>query len=243
MGATSNVYSIADDLYRSVNNQYRYFTIGPTSSATIGAAIAAVSAGWDWTIWGLMVALFWIGDSGINSLDLSAEDINLQVNARVQRVASYAMVAVAVALGVALAWMTTWLFLVLVALMAFLGVAYARELFDGLLHDRDYPTGVANLSVTLGLLPMVSGYLLMAGTVSLGVVLVGIGRSLHNGALHVLEDDTRTLKYERLGIEHDRDPDESFERLQRRVLLEHRLHLYAYGFTAAGLLVEFVLLA
>jgi len=233
--------SLLGDVYRSVNNQYWYFTLAPISTSTFGAAVASASGGWDWQIWGLMVLFWYVIHSGMNALDLSAEDVNLDVDATVQRTVGVGLVGLGGAIGVGLSLLTTRLFLVLLVVMVFLGFSYTREWFDGRLHHREYATGVATLATTMGLIPVATGSLLMAQRLTPGVVVAGVGLSLHMAAMHILEDDTRSLKYERLGIAHDRDPDESFERLRSRVLLEHRLHLYGYLCTATGLVVEFAL--
>lgn len=236
---STTVRSIFVDVYRSVNNQLRYFLVCPTSTATVGAAMVAASTGWDWTIWVLLVAMWAIGHAGMNAVDLSMGDLNLEVDARVERAVGVALVGIGAAIGVVLSWMTIWLALAPIAAVVFLGFSYTREWFGGKLHDRDQVTGVANLSTTMGLIPVLTGYLFMGQQVSLGAVFVGAGLSFHMGAMHVLEDDSRSLKYERLDIVHDRDPDESFERLQSLVLLEHRMHLVGFTATAVGFLLEF----
>jgi hypothetical protein len=189
--ANETSQSVLWDVYRSVNNQYWYFTFAPMSTSTFGATLAAASGGWNWTVWGLMVLFWYVIHSGMNAIYLSAEDVNIAADSTVQRTVGVSLVGIGVGMGVTLASMTTWLFLILLVLMTFLGFAYTREWFDGLFHHRDRATGVATLPTTMRLIPVMPGYLLLSGTVSLGAILAGLARPSPPPAIPLPADHTR----------------------------------------------------
>lgn len=226
----------------SVVNQYWRFSLLPVAAVTLGMAVAKASHGlaWDWVRWGLAAASFLVADLGMKSLDLSAPDVNIAVDARVQSVVGAAMIGVGVLLGVVIAEWTTRLYYVVVVLGVFLGLAYSLEWFDGRLHDREYVTGWGNLGFVLGWLSTVAGYMALSGTVSPGIALFGLGPLVSFGTMAWVTQDMKDAVYEGVGIEHDRELEHDYDRLKRRELQGQWYRVLGFVAMAAGLVVEFV---
>jgi hypothetical protein len=244
---------------RSLVNQYWPFSFVPPASLTMGMAIAtaATDATWNWRLWGLGVLFLVVTDQGMKSIDLAAPDINVDVDSNVQFRVGVLMVVVGVGLGVLLARMTSWWFLVILATGVAFGVIYnlspgpqgesPRGLdwfdgwFDGLFHDKRYLLGRGNLGFCVGFLPTLVGYFLLTHTVSPGAVLVGAGPGLHMAAMIWVIEDYKDTLYPALGISYERPVGNDVERLKVRSVKSQLYRLVAFVLTAIGLYVELVL--
>lgn len=228
-------------LAHALVNPYWLFNLFPITFATLAMGLAAVEHGWNWTVWGLTAACIWFVDNGLHDFDLAADGLAVGVDARVEFVVGGVQILVGVALGVWLAALTTWHFLGVLALATVCGMAYNLEWFDGLLHDRQHVTGVGNFALVVGGLSTYTGYLVLARQHSLGAALFALGPTIVVAGLHWVEEDVKPVKYEVYGVEHTREENPQFERLQRRVVKIVPMHLVAFVAMALGVFVEFVL--
>lgn len=229
---------LAYSLFRSVINQYVLYTFYPMAAMTLGLIIASLEVGWDWTIWGIAMAHMWFYDEGMKSVDLSADDINLDVNSNIQFTIGMGMILTGYGLGFVLARMTTIWYAVVLVFLTLLGLAYNLEWFDGRLHDRQYVTGWGNLAFCLGWAPTVCGYILLAETVSLGIVLFAVGPLLIKGTMGWIEEDMKDALYDLKDIKHERPTPTDVDRIKRRTLTSQLLRILAFVMMATGLMVE-----
>lgn len=244
---------------RSLVNQYWPFSFVPPASMTMGMAVAIASTGvaWDWRLWGLGVLFLVVTDQGMKSIDLAAPDINVDVDPEIQFRVGSLMVLTGLGLGVLLAWLTSWWFLVILGTGVALGLVYNLSpgpqgespggldlfdgWFDGRFHDKRYTTGRGTLGFCVGFLPVVMGYFLLARGVSPGVVLIGAGPGLHMAAMIWVVEDYKDTLYPALGIEYDRSVANDVERLKVRSVKSQLWRLVAFVAMALGLYVELVL--
>ncbi len=226
----------------SVVNQYWRFSLLPVAAVTMGMVVAAASHGrqWDWVLWATTAGSFLVADLGMKSLDLAAPDVNLAVDSRIQSVVGAGLIAVGVLLGVVVAGWTTRLYLVVVVLGVFLGLAYNLEWFGGRLHDRVYVTGWGNLGFVLGWLSTVAGYLALSETVSPGIAVLAFGPLVSFGTMAWVTQDMKDAMYGGLGIEHDRELERDYDRLKRRELQSQWYRVLGFVAMAVGLWLEFV---
>ncbi|GGN95665.1 hypothetical protein GCM10009030_23070 [Haloarcula pellucida] len=205
---------------------------------TLGFLIASLHHGWDWTIWVVAMAHMWFYDEGVKSVDLSADDINLDVNSDIQFAIGALMILIGFSLAVVLAsWTTIW-YVPFVLFLTSLGLAYNLEWFGGVFHDRQYVTGWGNLAFCLGWAPAVCGYMLLAQNVSLGIVVFAIGPMLVKGTMGWIEEDMKDTLYEMKGIKYDRATPTDVDRMKRRSLNSQVLNIASFVFMAIGLMIE-----
>ncbi|WP_276299108.1 hypothetical protein [Halorussus lipolyticus] len=245
---TANTSSHSNGLLHSVMNSlvtpYWPFNILEIGYLTLGMALAGATYEWDWYLWGVGTAFIWIWSAASNNMDLAASKLTVDVDSRVQYVVGGLMFVLYAAVGVYLATLTSMLFLGLVVLAAFGSLAYNLEWFGGILHDREYKTGIGNLGFTAAWVPTFIGYFLVAQTVNLdllGAALFAAGPMFVCSAIHYLESDLKELKYEDFGIEHERDVEPDFERLQRRAAVQPNLNIIGMCAMAVGLVIIFVI--
>ncbi len=251
-GTSSEVVGADDDLeeagfgyslWRSLVTPIWTFNLYPLAYMTIGMALAAVEyGGWDWRIWGLALVTIWFGDEGVHNFDLAPEDIAIHLDQRVQWAVGLVYVAIGVAGGVALAYLTTWWFLALVGVGTFFSLAYNLEWFDGVFHDRDYITGTGNLSLNVVGIPAFGGYFLLAQTANLdllGMAIIALGMMVNMSALDVLEQDAKAVRYQIFETPSTRDVEADVERLQGRAMQVHVHNMVSFWAIAVGLFVMF----
>lgn len=231
--------SVLYSVYRSVINQYALYTLFPMAATTIGMAIASVQHGWDWTLWTIGVFHFWLLDEGMKSVDLSADDINLQINSDIQFAIGAGMILAGFGVGIVLALMTTIWYIGWILLLILLGLAYNLEWFGGRLHDRKYVTGWGNLAFCLGWGCTVSGYIYLAEEISLGIALFAIGPMMMIGTMAWVEEDMKDMLYDMKDIEHVRETPTDIERIKYRALTGQLYRLFGTVMIAIGLVVEF----
>lgn len=232
---------VLGSLFRSLITPYWLYTILPVSYITLGMVLASIEHGWDWQLWGLGVASMWFFDQGFKSVDLSADDLAITLDSRIQFGVGVAQVLLGVAICVWLALQTTMWVLVLVAVNVPLGFAYDLEWLDGLLHDRVHVTGWGNLSAVVGWSPTVLGYLLLAHELSVGIAVFAIGPMLVVGAVVWPEQDVKPEIYRAVGIQYTRDVDRNDERFRERFVYAQLLVVFAFAAMMAGLVIEVVL--
>lgn len=237
-GPRESRYGIGYNVARSVFNHYWVFSFIPLTTSTLGMGLAAFSNPWRWDLWAVMMVFFWIVDQGMKTLDISEEDLAVEMDARIQRAVGFLMVGTGAAIGITLAWMSTWAFLAVLLPGFFLGLAYNLEWFGGRLHDKEFLTGWGNLGLVLGWLTTMTGYLLLAEQVTLGVVVFAVGPTLWLGTVIWTEADLKELIYEDAGFEYTRETELRPERLQERVHTSNLLTIVAFGAMAAGVVVE-----
>lgn len=229
---------LAYSIYRSLLNQYARYTLFTMSACTAGMGIASIHYGWNWQVWGLAVLQFFLIDEGMKSLDLSAPDINLEIRADVQYAVGSLLVLAGTGVSLVLAAMTTPWYAAWIGLLIFLGLAYNLEWFDGYFHDRQYVTGIGNLAFILGMGCTVSGYILLAGQISPGIVLFGVGPTVAIGTFNWEEEDMKDKLYEHHDMKHTRETPTDLDRIKCRHLKGHTYTVYAMAAMAAGLVVE-----
>lgn len=232
-------FGLAGSLARSFLTQYWPFTAYVMSYVTIGMALAAVPAGFDWTLAALTLVSMWFGLEGLHAIDLAAPDIATRVDSRVQVAVGAIGLGSGAALGVVIASLTTWWFLVFVAVEVFLGLAYNLELFDGLLHDFDTPSGIANFGVSWGLLPFLVGYFVMAESVALGALIFGLGVMFDAMQLISVFEISKPAPYDDLGIEHDREIEQNSDLMNEVAHRGNKMAMVSWTLMAVGLLVLF----
>lgn len=244
---------------RSLVNQYWPFSFVPPATMTMGMTMGTVStdASWNWRLWGLALVFLVITDQGMKSIDLSAPDINIDVDSEIQFRIGTAMICIGVGLGVLLAWMTSWWFLVILATGIVLAIIYnlspgpqgrsPRDMelfggwFNGLFHDKRFLLGRMNLGFTVAGLPTVLGYFLLTHRVSLGVAIFAVGPMLHMAAMIWVVEDYKDTLYPALGISYNRDIANDVERLKVRSVQSQLYRLVAFVVSAVGLYTELVL--
>ncbi|WP_396613929.1 hypothetical protein ACH9L7_18950 (plasmid) [Haloferax sp. S1W] len=225
-------------IYKSIINPYIGYTLYPMASMTLGLTIASLQYGWDWTIWMVAMAHMWFYDEGMKSVDLSADDINLDVNSTIQFGIGVLMILTGFSLAVVLAYWTSIWYVPFVMFLTLLGLAYNLEWFGGILHDRQYVTGWGNLAFCLGWAPAVCGYLLLAETVSLGIIVFAIGPMLVKGTMGWIEEDMKDTLYEMKGIKHERPTPTDVDRMKRRSLNSQILNIVSFIAMSIGLMIE-----
>lgn len=227
---------------KSLVNQYWPFSLVPPAVMTMGMAVATVSTGaaWDWRLWGTTVAFLWIVDQGMKTVDLAAPDINVDVDSGIQFRVGAVMIGVGIAIGVLLAWETSWWFLAILALGVFLALAYNLEWFGGLFHDRDYLAGRMNLGFCVVTLPTVTGYFLLTHSVSPGIVLISASPALNMSSMVLATGDYKHSLYTALGIEYERDVTSDVKRLKKRLLQGQMYRLAGLVLTPVGFYLELV---
>lgn len=225
-------------IYKSVINQYITYTLYPMAAMTLGLVVASLHNSWDWTIWMVAMAHMWFFDEGMKSVDLSAGDINLDVNSSIQFAVGVLMIVTGFSLAVVLASWTTFWYVPFVLFLTALGFAYNLELFGGILHDRQYVTGWGNLAFCLGWAPAICGYVLLAEGVSVGIVVFAIGPMLVKGTMGWIEEDMKDTLYEIKDIEHDRPTPTDVDRMKRRSLYSQVLNIASFVAMAIGLMIE-----
>ncbi len=244
--ATSSLYDRFADLndgtfysiYKSIINPYVAYTFYPMASMSLGLIVASIHQGWDWTIWMVAMVHMWFYDEGMKSVDLSADDINLDINSNIQFAVGVLMILTGFGLAVVLAsWTTIW-YVPFVMFLTFLGLAYNLEWFDGVLHDRQYVTGWGNLAFCLGWAPAVCGYILFAETISLGIIVFAIGPMLVKGTMGWIEEDMKDTLYDMKGIKHNRPTPTNVERMKRRSLNSQVLNIVSFVAMSIGLMIE-----
>lgn len=235
--------TLRHSVLRSLVTPYWPFNVLEMAYVTVGMTLAAADHAWTWELWAWAMVFIWLGSAGSNNMDLSDEELTLDIDSRVQTVVGNAMLLASVAVGAWLAVRTTWWFLVLVVAALLSSLAYTREWADGRFHDRKYATGLANLAFTAAWIPVVGGYLLVAQRVDvdlLGAGLVAFGLMVVVMAVDGVEDDLKSHKYETFDIVHDRDVEPNYERLERRAARQQPMNMLAICAVAVGLAVLFV---
>ena len=224
--------------FRSVFNHYWIFSLLSLGAGTTGMAIAAFEHPWRWDLWLVMLAFLWVMDQGMKTLDLSVDELAIDLDSRIQRAVGFAMVAIGILLGVLLARMSTWWFMAILGTGAFLGLAYNLEWFDGRLHDKKYHTGWGNLGFVLGWLTTFTGYFLLAEQFSLGIAIFSIGPMIGIGTMIYVEKDIKREIYDTAGFYYTREVEADAERLRRRTHRSHQMRIVSYVAMGVGLMVE-----
>jgi len=180
-------------------------------------------------------------DQGMKSVDLSAESVNISVDSTIQSTIGVGMIVAGMAIGISLAWLTTWWYLGILGLVVLLGFAYVLEWFDGRLHDRKYMTGWNNLGFCIGWVFTVSGYMFLAETLSVGIVVFAIGPMLSVGTMAWVTEDMKDEVYRQCEIDHDRETPTNIQRLKQRELTSQWFRIIGFVAMAAGMYLEIVL--
>lgn len=228
-------------VYRSVLTQYWPMTVYVLAYTAVGMALGAYIGSFDITLAVLLLAALWLGLEGLHAIDLADEGVATRVDSTIGESLGWAQVALGGLVGVWIAYLTTWLFLIFVAFELFLGLAYNKEWFGGVLHDWDTKTGLANFSLAWGGIPALTGFFVMSGTVTVGMVLVAIGIMFDAARLLSLFEASKPVPYQDRHIEHTREYNRTPEWLTEQMHSRNMLNLIAWVFVAAGLTVMFVL--
>lgn len=231
--------STATSVYRSFITQYWPFTAYVLSYVTVGAALAGAHYDWDWGIVGATLGGIWFGLEGLHALDLAGDDIALRMNGDIQTTVGVLGLVIGAGIGIAVAAMTTWLFLVFIAAEVTLGLAYNLEWYDGALHDFDTPTGLANFGMAWGAIPFLAGYFVLAETITLGAVLMALGIALDAMRLIRNFEVSKPAPYEDLDIEYDRDIEQDTTLMNEIVYGGNKLSMASWALIAIGLVLMF----
>lgn len=203
-------YSVA----RSLVTPHVVFTAVILSVVTWGVALAPEP---NWSHAGLLYVAAYLGVEGMHDVDLADPDVAVTIDPRVQRTVGYGLIAAGTLVGLSLAWLTTWGLLAFVALEVGAGLAYNAEWFDGRFHDLDR-LGWATAAVALGVAPVTAGYFVQTGTITLPVLLwAAVAATYSVGILHLYQVAKVPALYDRMGIEHVREPERSEEEAYRLV--------------------------
>lgn len=230
-------YSLA----RSFITQYWPFTAYVLSYVVVGISLAAgMGNPFDWQLAGLLLAAMFFGLEGLHAIDLAEADIATRLDRRVQMVAGVVGLLLGGAIGVYIASVTTWLFLVFVGFEMFLGLAYNLEWFGGLLHDFDSTSGMLNFGVSWGMIPFLVGYFVFAESLTFGIFIISLGIMLDASRLIVMFEVSKPEPYDDLGIHHDRDVEQDVTLMNELTHRGNKMAMVAWGLVAAGLFVTFV---
>lgn len=228
-------------VYRSVLTQYWPMTVYVLAYTAVGIALGAHVGSYDPLIAVMLLAGLWLGLEGLHAIDLADESVATRVNPKIGEYLGWTQVGMGGLVGVAIAYLTSWAFLLFVGVELFLGLAYNKEWFDGVLHDWDTKTGLGNFSLAWGGIPALTGFFVMSGTVTIGMVLVAVGIMFDAARLLSLFEASKPAPYHDRHIEHTRQYDRSSEWLTDQMHSRNMLNLIAWVFVAAGLAVMFVL--
>lgn len=217
--AGARAYSAPYSVARSLVSHYWMFTVVVLSFVVWGAVLAPTM---DWEHLTLLLVAVYLGLEGLHDIDLSDPDVAVDINPRIQWSVGYLMVAAGTLIGIYLAFQTTLAFAAIAVLELFLGLAYNEEWFGGYLHDLDQ-FGWFNFALSWGFIPVVAGYYLMSGGLSLAVMTAGLaafGFSL--AIIYCFEVSKVPTLYESIGVSHDRDYElsqsESYEYINAAIL-------------------------
>ena len=227
-------YSVA----RSVFTHYWVFTLVVTAFVLWGVALAPEV---DWHLAGLLVVAVALGLEGMHDVDLADPTVAVDIDPAVQRPIGYALIGAGTALGLYIASLTTWWVLSLVLVQLVGGFAYNAEWLDGLFHDLDQ-LGWLTAGLTLGFTPVVTGYYVIAQSVSLSVILWAVVAAVYSvGILHLYQAVKIPVLYEVVGVRTvrtmDLDEEETYDLVGTGlfgVLLATILSGVAFAVTAAG---------
>jgi len=233
--------SLRVSLFRSFLTEYWPFTAYVLAYMTVGVALAAATGVADLYVWAVYALALWLGLEGLHAIDLSDETVAVQYDSTIQFYVGVAGLLAGVGVGVYLASITTWWFLLFVAAETFLGIAYNVELFGGALHDFDKPTGMANFAISWGFLPFLGGYFIMAQSLSIGILVFGLGLALDSARLLLMFEAGKPAPYEDLGIEYDRVFTQRPEWLGAATHQGNKMMMASWSLMATGLMVHFVL--
>lgn len=225
-------YSIA----RSIVTPYWKFTAVVMAFTAVGFALAPSV---NWTVAGVALATIYVGLEGLHDIDLAHPEVAHRIDTNIQKALGFVLVAIGVGLGALLAYMTTWTFLVFVAVGTVAGAAYNAEWMDGLLHDLD-KYGLHNFGFSWAALPLVGGYYLMTETVTVGILLAGLAAAAYSAALLVeFEVSKVPVIYDDVGIEHTREYDLTAEEAAEQSARALNQIVLGSVFLAVGLVAHF----
>jgi hypothetical protein len=244
--------STAFSVRKSLVTPYVPYTIYVIAYAIFGVALGAAVGSFNIVYAAAVAAAIWFGLEGLHAIDLADGGVAIRLNNGIANVLGYAQVAVGSAIGVWLAYETTWQFLGLVALGALLGLAYNEEWLNGWLHDRDKITGLANFGVSWGMIPFYAGVAVMypglltwSGTVgpvqTLGILVIGLGICIDAIRLNYLEGHGAIPRYEDVGIEHSRDHKSTAEEARAACHQANVINIPAWVCIGVGTLLLFAL--
>jgi hypothetical protein len=220
-------YALAPGSWRDyVTLLHPPYTLWHLSYAAIGAALAA---DFELERLGAALAAFALGMGvGAHALDeLQGRPLATRIPRGVLWVLAAVSIAAAVAIGIAsaIAW-TLWL-LPLVAFGGFIVCAYNLELWGGRFHG-DLWFGIA-----WGALPVLAGYLVMAGGVSAAAVLAAAAAVLLSLGQRILSTPVRAMRRRVRAvsgtIEYDDGTREELARESLSAAPERALRLLAFG--------------
>lgn len=237
--SAEDAHGFLGSVRKSFITQYWPFTAYVLAYVTVGMALGSVIGAWDWGLTVLTLAAMWLGLEGLHALDLAGDDIATRVDGRIQLVAGIAGLVAGAALGVYIASLTTWWFLVFVGIEVFLGLAYNLEWFGGLLHDFDTPSGLANFGLSWGAIPFLVGYFVMGGTLTLGAVIVALAVMFDAMQLISLFEVSKPEPYDDLDIHHTRDVEQDATLMNKVTHRGNKLAMVSWSLLAVGLVVLF----
>lgn len=200
-GSTDTAFSVR----KSLVTPYVPYTVYVLAYTLFGVVLGSYFGSFNpWLAAGAGASI-WFGLEGLHAIDLADDGVAVRLNNDIASMLGYAQLALGAGIGVLLAYSTTWFYLLLVVAGAFLGLAYNEEWFNGLLHDRDKKTGLANFGVSWGLVPFLSGYLVMQPRFEVGILFICAAIVVDAVRLNFLEGHGAIPRYEDVGIEHNRD--------------------------------------
>lgn len=225
----------AHTLARSLLTQYWPFTVYVLMYAVVGMALASTVAPFDPLTAALVLAGLWFGLEGLHAVDLAHAGVAVDLHPGIQRGVGYAQIALGSALGLYVAYQTTVLFAPLVAVAVVSGLAYNDEWFDGLFHDRDKLTGLANFGLSWGFVPAMAGYLAIAQSVSLGMLLVAVGIAADAAELNYLVGPSKMVRYEDMNIATTRDYEPDSDVMAHRMHFSQKVQMVSWVAIGAGM--------
>lgn len=239
--AEVETYPTRASILRSFLTQYWPFTAYVLSYATVGMVLGSVEGVWDWQLAGLGAIALWFGLEGLHAIDLAGSGIALRIDSRIQIIVGVVGLAIGAIVGVYVASVTSWLFLVFVAVELFLGLAYNMEWFNGLLHDFDTLSGLFNFGLSWGFIPFVAGFFIMAETLTLGGFIIGLGVMVDAMVLISMFEISKPAPYDDLGIAHNREIDNDVTLMNEISHRGNKMSMVSWALFATGFVVMFVL--
>lgn len=199
---------------RSVVTPHVVFTFVVLSAFIWGVSLAPET---DWPTTIVLLVAFYLGLEGMHDIDLADPTIAVTLDPTVQRRMGYVLVVAGSLLGVYAAYRSTWGLIAFVAIEVVVGFAYNGEWFDGLFHDIE-KLGAITAAVSLGAVPVLTGYYSLAHSITLEAVLWAVVASLLSvGILHLYQTVKVPVLYERMWIEADREMEISDAKAYERV--------------------------
>lgn len=238
--STEREASIGYSIFRSLVTPYWVFSAYVLGYMTVGAALGGAVTGFSFDRYILMGVALWFGLEGLHAVDLASTTVALRLNNRVSKILGYTQVGIGGLIGVYLASQTSWLFLGFVGAALFFGLAYNEEWFEGIFHDNERLSGLLNFGFAWGIIPVLGGYFVIAETIPLAMIPIGLAVMLDAIRVILLFESGKPAPYEDLDIFYNRDYEENIEMVRSATHTSNKLGTLSWVLFAVGTMGLFV---